>query len=197
MKSITSTKTIEQTRRRSRRTASRIGITSRSVRKEVHSSRPTPKRKCTEPVAPSSGFPTDLRRSGCRLESHQPWTLRTRCSGDSTKLSPGRQAPRKENSPQFAENAETAVFRGLTPVSERVIPQRNAPSRWRLRPASRLTAAEATADRRAINLGRSVLGAIATLGGPQGAVKSPGFELLAICEIFFSQGSNCGPTRML
>jgi len=35
--------------------------------------------KCTEPVAPSSGFPTDLRRSGCRSESHQPRTLRTRC----------------------------------------------------------------------------------------------------------------------
>ena len=40
-------------------------------------------KKCTEPVAPSSGFPTDLRRSGCRSESHQPHALRTRCISDS------------------------------------------------------------------------------------------------------------------
>ena len=50
----------------------------------------------------------------------------------------------------------------------------NAPSRWRLRPASRLTAAEATADRGAINLGRSVLGASRTLGGV--AVARQGVE---------------------
>ena len=51
-------------------------------------SRPAPraswtKKKCTEPVAPSSGFPTDRRRSGCRSESHQPRALRTRCIADS------------------------------------------------------------------------------------------------------------------
>jgi hypothetical protein len=61
----------------------------------------------------------------------------------------------------------------------------NAPSRWRLRPAFRLTAAEATAYRRAINLGRSVLGACGTLGGHQGSVKPSESELLAICEVFF------------
>jgi hypothetical protein len=37
------------------------------------------RRKCTEPVTPSSGFPTDRRRSGCHSESHQPRALRTRC----------------------------------------------------------------------------------------------------------------------
>jgi hypothetical protein len=62
----------------------------------------------------------------------------------------------------------------------------NAPSRWRLRPAFRLTSAEAGADRRAINLGRSVLGATRTLGGTHEAVKAPGGELLAICDLFFS-----------
>ena len=41
----------------------------------------------------------------------------------------------------------------------------NAPSRWLPRPTSRLTSAEATADRRAINLRRSVLGALGTLAG--------------------------------
>ena len=65
-------------------------------------------------------------------------------------------------------------------------PRRNAPSRWRLRPAFRLTAAEATADRRAINLGRSVLGASRTLGGRNRLVKKSGSEDLAICGIFFS-----------
>jgi hypothetical protein len=44
------------------------------------------------------------------------------------------------------------------------IARKNAPSRWLLRPTSRLTSAEATADRRAINLRRSVLGASRTLG---------------------------------
>lgn len=42
-----------------------------------------PQQKCTEPVAPSSGLPTDRRRSDCRSEGHQPRTLRTRCIGDS------------------------------------------------------------------------------------------------------------------
>lgn len=36
-------------------------------------------KKCTEPVSPSSGNPTDLRRSGCHSENHQPRALRTRC----------------------------------------------------------------------------------------------------------------------
>ena len=50
--------------------------------------------------------------------------------------------------------------------------KRNAPSRCRLRPASRLTAAEATATRRTFNLGRSVLGACGTLWLPTRAVKT-------------------------
>ena len=64
--------------------------------------------------------------------------------------------------------------------------QRNAPSRWRLRPAFRLTSAEAVAARRAINLGRSVLGAVATLGVEQEAVKVRWSEEVANCEVFFS-----------
>ena len=40
-------------------------------------------RKCTESVAPSSGFPIDLRRSGCRSGSHQPPALRSRCTRES------------------------------------------------------------------------------------------------------------------
>lgn len=51
-------------------------------------------RKRTEPVASSSGFPTDLRRSDCRSESHQPRTLRTRCIADSRGDPRGRQGTR-------------------------------------------------------------------------------------------------------
>lgn len=36
--------------------------------------------KCTESVAPSSGDPTDVRRSDCLSESHQPRALRARCN---------------------------------------------------------------------------------------------------------------------
>jgi hypothetical protein len=64
--------------------------------------------------------------------------------------------------------------------------QRNAPSRLRLRPTFRLTAAEATADRRAINLGHSVLGASRTLWGAARVVKASESELLANCDLFFS-----------
>ena len=64
--------------------------------------------------------------------------------------------------------------------------RRNAPSRWRLRPASRLTAAEAAADRRAINLGCSVLGAVGTLRGRPDSVKGRSEEVVAICDLFFS-----------
>src|SRR5687768_15764127 len=66
---------IELTRTSSRRIAS----------EDMH------QRKCTEPVAPSSGFPTDRRRSDCRSESHQPRTLRTRCIAHSRERLRGRQ----------------------------------------------------------------------------------------------------------
>ena len=65
-------------------------------------------------------------------------------------------------------------------------PQRNAPSRLRLRPAFRLTAAEAAADRRTINLGCSVLGAWLTLGGLERSVKALEVTPSANCAFFFS-----------
>ena len=65
-------------------------------------------------------------------------------------------------------------------------PRRNAPSRCRLRPTIRPTAAEAIAARRAINLGRSVLGARTTLGCPAVPVKGAPEEDVAICDLFIS-----------
>ena len=51
--------------------------------------------KCTEPGAPSSGLPTDLRRSDCLSESHQSRALRPRCTRDTRAFSTRRQAGRK------------------------------------------------------------------------------------------------------
>jgi len=64
-----------------------------------------------------------------------------------------------------------------TKCTEPVTPSSGFPTDRRLAP---------TADRRAINLGRSVLGAITTLGGAVYAVKAVGSELFAICDVFFS-----------
>ena len=43
--------------------------------------------------APSSGFPIDLRRSGCRSGDHQPPVLRSRCTQESRRLNALRQVP--------------------------------------------------------------------------------------------------------
>ncbi len=51
--------------------------------------------KCTEPVAPSSGYPTDRRRSDRLLGSHRPQVLRTRCIGDARDSGRPRQAARE------------------------------------------------------------------------------------------------------
>ena len=60
-----------------------------------------------------------------------------------------------------------------SPHASRIRARKNAPSRWPPRPTSRLTAAEATADRRAINLGCSVLGARRNLHGSRSVSTLP------------------------
>lgn len=65
-------------------------------------------------------------------------------------------------------------------------PIKSAPSRCRLRPAIRLTSAEASVTRRTISLGRSVLGASRTLGGDPRSVKAFHARLVANCGVFFS-----------
>ncbi len=53
-------------------------------------------RKCTESVESSSDNPTDLRRSDCHSESHQPQTLRARCKPHTRGPPPCRQgAPKR------------------------------------------------------------------------------------------------------
>ena len=102
----------------------------------------------------------------------------------------GRTACRsREDAPSRARESSSAVGDGRAARRVAAGPRRNAPSRWRLRPAFRLTAAEATADRRAINLGRSVLGASRTLGGATGPVKESGSETCRNLRCFlFAQG---------
>jgi hypothetical protein len=106
--------------------------------------------KCTEPVAPSSGFPTDRRRSGCRSENHQPRVLRTRCMADTRGTRGVRQgAPglsvRKLRFFLFAQGP--TAYRSGCSISERKerraerkgSTQRSSPSRERFRPPSRRT----------------------------------------------------------
>ena len=107
-------------------------------------------RKCTEPVAPSSGFPTDLRRSGCRSESHQPRTLRTRCIADSRGHSTRPSRHPEANFSQFAIfsfRTGSSCNRALSVLPPkrkkngraRRPGRKDSPSRERFRPPSRRT----------------------------------------------------------
>ena len=121
------------------------------------------------------------------------------------------QAPLRRNSAQIADKLrETSVRRAsrrpLRPSGCAFREKyrrgwtrgtKNAPSRWRLRPTFRLTTAEATAYRRAINLGRSVLGARQTVGGFGHPVKALERQLVANCVLFFSQQPSCALTSVL
>ena len=65
-------------------------------------------KKCTGAVAPSSGFLTDLRRSGCRSGDHQPQALLPRCNHHSRGCEPGGQVDDESKFPQFADFASNA-----------------------------------------------------------------------------------------
>ena len=60
--------------------------------------------KCTESVSPPSGLPTDLRRSDCRSEGHQPQALRARCNRHSraSPEAPSRHRRDRTQITQFA-----------------------------------------------------------------------------------------------
>jgi hypothetical protein len=107
------------------------------------------RRKCTEPVAPSSGFPTDRRRSGCRSESHQPRVLRTRCNRESTRARRPRQAPLRRTCAicvfffLHRDRLRLASFARDAPGEKKGPGPRaqptSSPSRERFRPPSRRT----------------------------------------------------------
>ena len=119
--------------------------------------------------------------------------------GASTTLCDVRRPGQGRSRRKRAQFAGAAIFTVPVPVSvtfrrqsahSRTVcldrSKESAPSRWRLRPTIRLTSAEATATRRVINLGHSVLGATRTLGGSSTAVKAFLDGHVANCELFFS-----------
>jgi hypothetical protein len=66
---------------------------------------------------------------------------------------------------------------------------KNAPGRWLLRPASRLTFAEAIAVRETIDLRCSYLGAITNLDGHEAAVKCLPKMISANCAIYITRST--------
>jgi hypothetical protein len=119
----------------------------------------------------------------CR-ESLRPSALRARCTRKATDAFRARQARLRSNFPQIPTKPFRAAFpSGLHSAQPA---RRSAPRPVLLRPASRPTAAEATAARRAINLRRSVLGAIRRLRSPATPVKPAGKRIPALCVLFFT-----------
>ena len=96
-----------------------------------------------------------------------------------------RSVERSSEMCRFGTAAESSAVHLQRIVQRRQV-QRNAPSRWSLRPTIRLTSAEAGVTRRAINLRHSVLGASRTLGGGPHPVKALDGGLVANCVVFFS-----------
>ena len=66
-------------------------------------------KKCTGAVAPSSGFLTDLRRSGCRSGGHQPQALLPRCNHHSRGSYAGGQVGTGSEFPQIANFASSTA----------------------------------------------------------------------------------------
>ena len=138
----------------SRRTRSRITSVCRSLPKKraappVACRETATTKKCTEPVTPSSSFPTDRRRSGCHSENLQPRALRTRCMRTLGRCG-GPSRPAKE---QLLANCDLffshrvelrCAAHALGPIERRKGPApegpaADSPSRERFRPPSRQT----------------------------------------------------------
>ena len=118
-------------------------------------------------------------------ESLQPSALRARCTRKGSRAFNRCQAPRNRNYRKYR------VLRSCSAFASAIRPEsgnqrRNAPKPVLLRPAIRLTSAEASACRRAINLRRSVLGAIGTLRVDRGGVKRTATRFPAVCDLFFT-----------
>ena len=111
---------------------------------------------------------TAAEATACR-ECLQPSALRARCNSQSSREFHARQASsdairRKLRLSSFSSRGG-GIARGTggRGFALELGPRKSAPRPVHLRPTSRPTAAEATAARRAINLRRSVLGAIGRL----------------------------------
>jgi hypothetical protein len=142
--------------------------------------------KCTESVSPPSNSPD--RPSPKRLPGGRAFNLGRSVLGALGNLTT-HSRPVKPIETQYLANCGILRFNPAIacPGSQRRRNARkNAPRPVLLRPAFRLTSAEAIACRRAINLRRSVLGAPGTLGPLDGRVKRGRKSICALCEIFFT-----------
>ncbi len=148
-------------------------------------------------------------------ESLQPPALRARCTRKPTGPFGSRQAPVQLMLSQIAAFSFSCEFSGIsvklrssdrecgrlqgcappqagirarasTSAESRLRTDRSAPRPALPRPTFQPTAAEATACRRAINLGRSVLGALGTLWGRLALVKWEPSVNIAIWDLFFT-----------
>ncbi len=141
------------------------------------------KRKCTESVASSSDNPTDLRRSDCHSESHQPRTLRARCKphtrgAQSCRQGRSRQTCRKLRSFLFAQG-QTAHPCACSGVSEEENGRAQGPAaRRRFAEPGTLSSTFPTnlplprsAPRGASTYRRPVLGAAALYANPDLSIK--------------------------
>ena len=118
-------------------------------------------------------------------ESLQPSALRARCTRKVSRAFNRCQAPRNRNYRKYRVLRSCSAFASaIRPASGNQ--RRNAPRKVLLRPAIRLTSAEASACRRAINLRRSVLGAIRTLRARGAGVKRARTAIAALCGFFFT-----------
>lgn len=182
-KRTVSRNTIEPVRATTRRTERAYARHSAKLRRAAA---PHRARKCTESVSPPSSSPD--RPSPKRLPGGRAFDLRRSVLGAIRKLVAHSAAVKQGESAfsrKLREFRSEPIFR-LRPHPSRGNARKNAPRRWLPRPASRLTAAEATACRRAIVLGRSVLGAIGTLGPREASVKAPAMRKGALCELFLT-----------
>ena len=118
-------------------------------------------------------------------ECLRPSALRARCTRKSTGEFRGRQVLRTQRDRKLRQYSASGSFCDGFAL-EGANSRKNAPRSVLPRPTYRPTAAEATACRRAINLGRSVLGAPGTLGPPGVAVKHRGTPKSALCGLFFT-----------
>jgi hypothetical protein len=162
-------------------------------------------RKCTESVSPSSGVPTDRRRSDCRSELHQPLAFRARCKReprDRGRVSQGRR------NRKGAICGQRRFGHGFwQPAEGRFSRPRRSRNKKRTELASpfvlvlRLTSPLRVMPAIEPSLGRNQLGAIANLGAVPSWVKGVRNGLPANCGLSFLRsrslrGSLCALERV-
>ncbi len=178
-----------QLRRRSRRLQGsappQAGIRAagfRSAESRSRTKRSAPSRSRLRPA-----HPIDLRRSDCR--AGVPSSFGAPCSVHSETY---WRIPWPSSAPNATRSQIATIIRHRGSFRdgfalEGANSRKNAPRSVLPRPTYRPTSAEAFACRRAINLGRSFLGALGTLDRRGWSSSSVGNEKIAVCGFFFTR----------